>query len=124
MGIALAAKTITEKDLKAFKDSLTGAIDLFANTRPTAVNLAWAVDRQLNAIGKESAIPDKVDAALITANAIADGKIIILETVASTKIATDIANPIVLRKSIGANANTKNVRQIWIMKMKKTKNLF
>ena len=41
-------------------------------TRPTAVNLSWAVNRQLKAIKRESSIEAKVDAAFKTANEIAD----------------------------------------------------
>ncbi len=41
-------------------------------TRPTAVNLLWAVNRQLKAIKRESSIEAKVDGAFKTANEIAD----------------------------------------------------
>ena len=42
-------------------------------TRPTAVNLAWAVDRQLEAISKvEGGTQAKIKVALVTAQAIAD----------------------------------------------------
>jgi len=41
-------------------------------TRPTAVNLAWAVERQLQAIKKEQTIDKKVNVAFQTANKIAD----------------------------------------------------
>lgn len=41
-------------------------------TRPTAVNLKWAVDRQLKAINSQSTPQEKVRAALVTANSIAD----------------------------------------------------
>lgn len=41
-------------------------------TRPTAVNLAWAVDRQLEAIQSCDSIQDKINIALQTANEIAD----------------------------------------------------
>ena len=42
------------------------------STRPTAVNLAWAVEQQLNIIQKAGSIEDKISAALSTANEIAD----------------------------------------------------
>lgn len=41
-------------------------------TRPTAVNLAWAVDRQLNEIKKASSIDDKIAIAMETAETIAN----------------------------------------------------
>jgi len=55
-----------------FERFIHRAADELIATRPTAVNLAWAVNRQLAEIGKEKALSDKVDAALQTANAIAD----------------------------------------------------
>ena len=52
------------------------SIDLMAQqlkaTRPTAVNLEWAVDRQLNAIADLDDLDAKLDAARIMANQIAD----------------------------------------------------
>jgi methylthioribose-1-phosphate isomerase len=41
-------------------------------TRPTAVNLAWAVDRQIDAISKGDSISDKINIAFNTAKTIAD----------------------------------------------------
>ena len=41
-------------------------------TRPTAVNLAWAVDRQITAISKGDSISDKINIAFYTARTIAD----------------------------------------------------
>ncbi len=45
MGIALAAKHSKKNSLDAFKDELRIVCDLFAATRPTAVNLFVAVNR-------------------------------------------------------------------------------
>jgi methylthioribose-1-phosphate isomerase len=41
-------------------------------TRPTAVNLSWAIERQLTSIGKEKTREEKIAAALRTATLIAD----------------------------------------------------
>ena len=49
-GIALATRQAIKKDNRLA--SLTEYGDLLKNTRPTAVNLAWAVDRQLNHLAK------------------------------------------------------------------------
>ncbi|HDM76439.1 MAG TPA: S-methyl-5-thioribose-1-phosphate isomerase [Deltaproteobacteria bacterium] len=48
-GMYLAALNAPD-DWKRFKKSMEEAADLLKNARPTAVNLSWAVDRQLNAI--------------------------------------------------------------------------
>jgi methylthioribose-1-phosphate isomerase len=51
---------------------LESAARLLKATRPTAVNLAWAVDRQLRSIGKVQDRGEKVACALQTAQDIAD----------------------------------------------------
>ncbi len=50
----------------------TAAASLLQATRPTAVNLAWAVERQLNAIGAGANAAEKLALARTTAEAIAD----------------------------------------------------
>ena len=50
---------------------VTSAAQLKA-TRPTAVNLQWAVDKQLEAIGKGTSIEEKIQIAKTTAETIAD----------------------------------------------------
>ena len=45
MGFALAAELIKEKDLSKFLKRLDTFRRFFLNTRPTAVNLRWALDR-------------------------------------------------------------------------------
>src|SRR3954454_5440947 len=52
-------------------DLTTAAKELLA-TRPTAVNLAWAIDRQLKAIARARTSVEKIEVARRTANAIAD----------------------------------------------------
>jgi len=60
MGIALAAKNLESNDLKNFKDQLKNILDVFAATRPTAVNLFWAINRMKVIIEKENFIPEIV----------------------------------------------------------------
>ena len=50
MGIALAAVKSETKSLDALKQELHGACDAFAATRPTAVNLFWAINRMKSII--------------------------------------------------------------------------
>jgi len=50
MGIALAAKTITAKSLEEFKEEMEKVLNLFASTRPTAVNLFWTINRMRSLI--------------------------------------------------------------------------
>ncbi len=48
-GMYLAALNAPD-DWKSFKKKMVEAADLLKNARPTAVNLAWAVDRQMQAL--------------------------------------------------------------------------
>ncbi len=45
MGIALAAIDINTSDVETFKKELEPAIDTMTGTRPTAINIRWAMDR-------------------------------------------------------------------------------
>ena len=45
MGLALAAKSSSAATAEAFAQSFAASCDLLAGTRPTAVNLFWAIDR-------------------------------------------------------------------------------
>ncbi len=45
MGVALGAKAIKAKDFSTFHEKLLKICDFLLATRPTAVNLAWAVQR-------------------------------------------------------------------------------
>ncbi|MBN1967637.1 MAG: S-methyl-5-thioribose-1-phosphate isomerase [Anaerolineae bacterium] len=47
-GLALAARQIEASDLNTFRRELQTAADHLKLARPTAVNLAWAVDRLMN----------------------------------------------------------------------------
>jgi methylthioribose-1-phosphate isomerase len=46
MGVALAAQHADHDDVAAYRATVTDAADVLARTRPTAVNLSWAIDRQ------------------------------------------------------------------------------
>lgn len=56
----------------SFDAPLQIAANALKQTRPTAVNLAWAIDRQLRSIVEGSSIADKIALALRTARQIAD----------------------------------------------------
>ncbi len=45
MGVALGALKIKARDMKAFKKEFDKVAKLLASTRPTAVNLFWAIER-------------------------------------------------------------------------------
>jgi methylthioribose-1-phosphate isomerase len=72
-GMYLAALSASRASRQAFMADLTSAGDRLRATRPTAVNLEWALQRQLDAI--KQAGPDieaMIEAALQTARTIAD----------------------------------------------------
>src|SRR3954471_7737465 len=58
--------------LATFESDLDAAAEQLKATRPTAVNLAWAVDRQLNAITAAGTPAEQRAAAFQTAQQIAD----------------------------------------------------
>ncbi|KKS34092.1 MAG: Methylthioribose-1-phosphate isomerase [Parcubacteria group bacterium GW2011_GWC2_42_12] len=61
-----------EAPKNGFDNFMISAGNKLKNTRPTAVNLGWAIDRQLNAIKQSNNIEDKIKIAFETANNIAD----------------------------------------------------
>ena len=69
-GMYLAALETTEDG--AFDDYMEKAGTCLKSARPTAVNLSWAVDRQLQAIKDGISVDDKIIIALKTAGKIAD----------------------------------------------------
>jgi methylthioribose-1-phosphate isomerase len=69
-GMYLAA--LEAKEAEDFQGHLETSYDTLKATRPTAVNLAWALDRQMEAMGQADSIEAKLKAALATAQAIAD----------------------------------------------------
>jgi methylthioribose-1-phosphate isomerase len=72
-GMYLAALHAPRSSPEAFMAALLQDGQRLKATRPTAVNLAWAVDRQLEAVEAAGSDPEaRIDAALATAQAIAD----------------------------------------------------
>lgn len=69
-GMYLAALEAPPDD--RFDEYMKEAGDKLISTRPTAVNLSWAVKRQLNAVRKINSPEKKIDTILKTANEIAD----------------------------------------------------
>lgn len=71
-GIYLSAKNAPKTSEKEFDDTVLLDAKKLTATRPTAVNLAWAIDRQLNAIQAKNHIIEKIDMAFKTAQTIAN----------------------------------------------------
>ncbi|RTZ97438.1 MAG: S-methyl-5-thioribose-1-phosphate isomerase [Deltaproteobacteria bacterium] len=71
-GMYIAALQADRHSDQAFMESLRAAGEKLKATRPTAVNLAWAVDRQLAAIAAVEGIESKISTAKKTARTIAD----------------------------------------------------
>ena len=69
-GMYLAALEAVQGD--SFDDYMTGAAAQLTATRPTAVNLSWAIQRQLQNIAAGKTADEKVALALRTADLIAD----------------------------------------------------
>ncbi len=69
-GMYLAALEADKTD--SFDEHLLRAAELLKSTRPTAVNLVWAVNRQLEAISRAKPSAEKISVARKTAIAIAD----------------------------------------------------
>ena len=57
MGIALAAKNIKFTGIENFREEMNRVCDLFAGTRPTAVNLFAAINRMKKAIQQGTDVP-------------------------------------------------------------------
>ena len=71
-GYGMYLATLEASKAPSFHDALASAYDTLKATRPTAVNLGWALDRQLEAIGEASTEDAKVEVAKVTAQEIAD----------------------------------------------------
>ena len=67
-GMAIAASTAPAE----FDAFLKESADILIATRPTAVNLAWAVERQMREISKSASREEKIQTAWRTAGEIAD----------------------------------------------------
>lgn len=71
-GMWLAARSAAGQSVTAFEKSLAEAAAVLRATRPTAGNLAWAVERQLEAMRREPDVAGKIACARQTAQIIAD----------------------------------------------------
>ena len=69
-GMYLAALEAARQD--SFDEHMTSAAVQLKATRPTAVNLSWAIERQLQNIAAGKTADEKVALALRTADSIAD----------------------------------------------------
>ena len=45
MGLALAARSVDARDFETFLEKLSPAVQTMIDTRPTAVNIRWAMER-------------------------------------------------------------------------------
>lgn len=67
MGVALGAQALAAKDEAAFQQSMLAVCDQLAATRPTAVNLFWAIERMKARLAQLTGQPlSGIKAALIT----------------------------------------------------------
>ncbi len=69
-GIYLAALEASKK--KNYNDYIKDASIMLEQTRPTAINLKWAIARQMNELSKVKSIEEKISASLNLAEKIAD----------------------------------------------------
>jgi methylthioribose-1-phosphate isomerase len=70
-GVAIAARTVTAPTFSGYLDGVREAALLLRATRPTAINLAWGIDRVLAAIGTAGDAGSVQAASLLEADAIA-----------------------------------------------------
>lgn len=71
MGVALAATRSTEQDLGRFFEDVRRAAETLKETRPTAVNLSWGIDRVLRKIVVAGSIEEARVLAVAEADAVA-----------------------------------------------------
>ena len=71
-GMLLAALEAERMDRQKFLEHVRQAGDVLIATRPTAINLAWAVERQLASMSREKKSDQMVEKAFEIAQAIAD----------------------------------------------------
>lgn len=75
-GMWIAAKTAPRGNLDDFEKWLSHSAELLKKTRPTAVDLQWAVERQLREIEKGINLEEKIQIAMDTASAICEGSVL------------------------------------------------
>jgi methylthioribose-1-phosphate isomerase len=78
-GMYIAVKEATKTT--DFVKYLNEAIELLKNTRPTAVNLAYAIDKVKNAIDKTSDNVQKIEIALTTAREIVEDSVVFCKSI-------------------------------------------
>ena len=71
-GMYLAAMQAPQRSEEDFKNSILKAADILRATRPTAINLLWAIDRLVSIIEKTSGFDSKTNIARETAEKLAD----------------------------------------------------
>jgi methylthioribose-1-phosphate isomerase len=71
-GYAMYLAALEAEKSGSFDKSLARAAAELASTRPTAVNLRWAIDRQLTSIGRGQSAREKIEIAFATAKTMAD----------------------------------------------------
>ena len=71
-GMFLATKQAADKGEAGFESEFTRLAEQLVATRPTAVNLCWAVERQLAEVATAMSLDEKVATARLIADAIAD----------------------------------------------------
>jgi methylthioribose-1-phosphate isomerase len=71
-GYGMYMASIEAPQDNSFDNFIHRAAERLKATRPTAVNLAWAVEKQLSEINRGSSIPEKISNAFKTAGDIAD----------------------------------------------------
>jgi methylthioribose-1-phosphate isomerase len=71
-GLYLACLHAPEDRTETFQEAVQAAADQLHATRPTAINLSWALKRMLKAIVEAASLEDKIETAKKTAAAITD----------------------------------------------------
>ena len=72
MGVALAAARSAETDPGRFQAEIRRAAGLLRGTRPTAVNLAWGIDRVARKVAMAASVAEAKALAVAEANAVAE----------------------------------------------------
>ncbi|KUG19539.1 MAG: S-methyl-5-thioribose-1-phosphate isomerase [Methanomicrobiaceae archaeon] len=70
LGVALAARTSPHERMEAFLRDVRGAAEQLKSTRPTAVNLAWGIDRVLARIERADSVDEARRSAVAEAEAV------------------------------------------------------
>ena len=80
-GYGMYLATLESRDKPNFDDHLRFCADMLLGTRPTAVNLKWAVSRQIKQIDTKETIEDKIRISVETANLIAEEDIAMCQSI-------------------------------------------